>query len=85
MGSKKEKLINRLKSKPKDFKWSELKALLISLGYQEYNAGNTSGSRVRFCLDGKHTIMLHKPHPTPVLKPYQVKQVLEQLIKEGLI
>jgi len=29
--------------------------------------------------------MLHKPHPRPNLKAYQVGQLLEQLEKEGLI
>ena len=85
MGSKKEKLIARLKSKPKDFKWSELKTLLNGFEYQESNTENTSGSRVKFIRDGADSIMLHKPHPTPILKPYQVKQILEQLTKEGLV
>ena len=28
---------------------------------------------------------MHKPHPTPVLKRYQVEQILEFLKKEGLL
>jgi hypothetical protein len=85
MMGKKEKLISRFKSKPKDFTWSELRTLLLSLGYSEFNAGSTSGSRVKFIRENADSIMLHKPHPTPILKPYQVKQILEQLIKERLL
>ena len=44
--SKKEKLINRLKTKPKDFTYNEAKTLLESVGFVESNKGKTSGSRV---------------------------------------
>ena len=43
-----EKLIERLKSKPKDFTYDELKRLLNDYGFVENNKGKTSGSRVRF-------------------------------------
>ena len=46
--SKKEKLINRLKTKPKDFTYNEAKTLLESVGFTESNKGKTSGSRVVF-------------------------------------
>jgi len=42
--AKKDKLLARLFSKPKDFEWSELKALLKGLGFEE--VGGT-GSRVQ--------------------------------------
>ena len=45
---KKEKLINKLKSKPNDFTYSEMKTLLSYLGFIEYNKGKISGSRVIF-------------------------------------
>jgi len=44
--SKKEKLMARLLSKPKDFTFEELIVLLGCLGYTEVNIGKTSGSRV---------------------------------------
>jgi hypothetical protein len=30
-------------------------------------------------------VILHKPHPTPVLKKYQLEQIEETLRAEGLI
>jgi len=46
--SKKEKLLEKLKSKPKDFTYNEAKVILNSLGFVENNKGKTSGSRVTF-------------------------------------
>ena len=76
--SKKEKLIARLLSCPKDFHYDEAKTLLKSLGFTEDNKGRTSGSRVAF-INGDKFIMLHKPHPSGELKLYQVKQLIETL------
>ncbi len=46
--SKKEKEIERLKSKPKDFTYDEVKTILNNIGFFEDNKGRTSGSRVIF-------------------------------------
>lgn len=83
--TKKEKLKDRLLSYPSDFTWDELKKLLLSFGYRESNAGKTSGSRVRFISDVYSPILLHKPHPKPIIKMYMLKQIIEQLKKEGLV
>jgi len=83
--SKREKLIQRFLSKPTDFSWSELKSLLEGLGYEQASSGKTGGSRVKFLHPVKPPIILHKPHPIPVLKRYQVEQILEFLKKEGLV
>lgn len=83
--TKKEKLKERLLSRPTDFTWEELKVLLLSLGYKESNVGKTSGSRVRFVSETYSPILLHKPHPKPVIKMYVLKQIIEQLKKEGLL
>lgn len=82
--SKKEKLIARLLSRPKDFTYNEANTLLCALGFEERSKGKTSGSRVEFVKD-KDTILLHKPHPSGVLKPYQVKQIIETLHTLNLI
>ena len=84
MGQK-EKLISKLKSKPKDFTFEEAQTLMQLLGYRRSDKGKTSGSRVMFVSDGKYPILLHKPHPQKELKPYQVKQLLDNLREEGLL
>ncbi len=81
---KKDKLIQRLKSKPKDFTYDELRALLSYLDYTEDNAGKTSGSAVRFIhARTKAVIRVHKPHPEKTLKLYVINAVLAVLTKEG--
>lgn len=82
--SKKEKLIARLLSRPKDFHYDEAKTLLLQLGFEEKNKGKTSGSRVEFVKDA-NTILLHKPHPSGELKSYQVKQLVDTLNELKLI
>ena len=82
--SKKEKLIEKLKSKPKDFTYDELKSLLNYLEFYEYNKGKTSGSRIKFINKANVKIDLHKPHPNNILKPYQINDVIEVLKKEGI-
>lgn len=82
--SKKEKLIARLLSRPKDFHYDEAKTLLLQLGFEEKNKGKTSGSRVEF-VKGVDTILLHKPHPSGELKSYQVKQLVDTLNELKLI
>ena len=83
---KKEKLIKKLKSVPKDFTFDEAETLLGYLDYSRSNKGRTSGSRVIFTSKNHKTkIMLHKPHPRKELLEYQVKQLIEQLEQEGLL
>lgn len=82
---KKEKLLQKLLSNPKDFRWEELKAVLGIFGYTEEPTGKTGGSRRRFTCEGKKAITFHKPHPKGILKGYQVKIVLETLKKDELI
>ena len=83
--TRKEKLIKRLKSKPKDFTWDETKSLLIGLGFTEVKTGKTGGSRKRFINSSNVVVTLHRPHPRNILKRYQIEQLLELLSAEGLI
>ena len=62
MGQK-EKLIKRLKTKPRDFTFDEAETLLGYLTYSRSNKGKTSGSRVMFTSEQHAPILLHKPHP----------------------
>ncbi len=83
---KKEKLIEKLRSNPKDFTFEEAEALLSFFGYKLHNKGKTSGSRVMFVReDLESKIILHKPHPRKELLTYQIKQLIEALEQEGLI
>ena len=83
---KKEKLIARLKSKPKDFTFEEAETLLGYLSFERSNKGKTSGSRVMFTRTGTSThIVLHKPHPRKELLGYQVQQLIDTLEQEGLL
>lgn len=84
MGQK-EKLIKKLKSRPKDFTFDEAEALLKYFTYSRSNKGRTSGSRVMFVSDEYAPILLHKPHPRKELLDYQIKQLIEILEQEGLI
>lgn len=83
--TKRDKLLQRFKAKPLDFTWDELKSLLAGFGYELAASGRTGGSRVRFIHPELPPIVMHKPHPTPVLKRYQFEQILEFLKKEGLL
>lgn len=83
--SKKEKLILRLKEKPKNFTFEELKTLLNYFGYELLSKGKTSGSRIMFTSSRYGSIMIHKPHGRKELLEYQLKQIIEILTKEGLI
>lgn len=84
MGQK-EKLIEHLKSKPKDFTFNDAETLLGFFDYRRSNKGKTSGSRVMFVSDNHPPIMLHKPHPRKELLAYQVKQLIDILEQEGLL
>lgn len=84
--SKAEKLLKRFLSKPKDFTFDELARLLQGFGYEEIKMGKTSGSRVAFInYETKHIIRLHKPHPRPELKRYQMDNVEDELKSKGII
>jgi len=85
--SKKDKLIERLKNRPKDFTYNEVKTLLQYVGFVENNKGSTSGSRVefRYINGNKYIIRIHKPHPNNIMKTYQINYIIEFLTKMGVI
>ncbi|MBE5902135.1 MAG: type II toxin-antitoxin system HicA family toxin [Lachnospiraceae bacterium] len=81
--SKKEKLIKRLLSRPKDFTFDELEALLGYLDYKLDKKGKTSGSRVAFFKANGKTIILHKPHPGNILNRNYLSDIIKHLKEEG--
>lgn len=78
--SKIDKLILKLKSKPKDFTWSNTIKILNHFGYKELTKkGKTGGSRRKFVDEKKNVIIIHEPHPEKTIKPYVVKLLIEHL------
>lgn len=81
---KREKLINKLLQKPKDFTFDEMESLLLYFGYRLKQSG--TGSGVKFINnESGEVINFHRPHPDGVLKRYVLDQVIEKLRKDGLI
>jgi len=64
---------------PSDFHYDEKVKLLGYFGFEEEKKGKTSGSRVKFVNRQGVPIMLHKPHPSGIMKKYQLKQIREVL------
>lgn len=83
--TKRDKLIERFLSKPKDFSWQELVKLLVGLGYHLAVSGKTGGSRMRFVHELYPPITLHKPHPGSILKRYQIEEIETCLKQEDLL
>jgi len=77
--SRKDKLIKRFLSMPSDFHYDEMVRLLMYYEFYEVRKGKTSGSRVKFENEEGIPIILHKPHPTGLMKLYQLKQIKEVL------
>ena len=83
--SQKDKLIARLLSKPIDFTFAEATSLLKHLGYSVVKAGATSGSRIAFVNESGDYIRFHRPHPSSVLKHYQVEDLISTLRERGAL
>lgn len=83
--TKHNKLITKFLSKPKDFTWNELIKLLNGFNYELAAGGKTGGSRVRFVHENNPPITLHKPHPHPCLKRYQIEAIAAALRQEDLL
>lgn len=80
-----DKLIERLKARPKDFTWNEFARLMRQCGYSEAKHGSSSGSRYKFISESGAVVSMHRPHPRGILKQYQIDQVIEHLEKKGHI
>jgi len=77
--NRRAKLIARFLSLPSDFHYDEVVKLLGYFDFQEVKKGKTVGSRVKFMNAEGVPIMLHKPHPSGIMKYYQLKQIKEVL------
>ena len=84
--SRKDKLIKRFKTLPKDFTFSEVVALLNGFGFVEDNKGKTSGSRIRFYnQDSNVFINFHKPHPSSIMCEAALKDIFNILHDNNFI
>jgi predicted RNA binding protein YcfA (HicA-like mRNA interferase family) len=77
--SRQEKALKRLLSKPTDFTWGELKAVMESLGYEL----KTTGGSGRKFVKPEAAFAIHEPHPYKLLKAYQIRKLIAFLKKEG--
>ena len=81
--SKREKLLQRLQTKPTDFTWDELVTVMEGFGYELKKTGGSSRKFIH--VESKVTWMTHEPHPQNVLKAYQIRDVLSHLKQEKKI
>ena len=84
--NKKDKLLQHFRTLPRDFTFNEMEVLFRSCGFVLNNKGATSGSRVEFINedDGSSYIM-HKPHPSNIIKGYAMRQVYTYLESNGYL
>lgn len=78
--SKLDKARKRLALRPKDYTYTEARYLLLQLGFEEFNKGKTSGSRVKFYRKrDQRIILLHKPHPGDEMSAGAVRDLAARL------
>jgi hypothetical protein len=81
--SKLKKSLRRLANKPADFTWPELVALMSSLGI-ELTTASGSARKFRNPATGQQ-FAIHQPHPSNILKRYQVRDAAQFLQQEGFL
>jgi predicted RNA binding protein YcfA (HicA-like mRNA interferase family) len=80
---RKEKALARLLQAPKDFTWNELHTVMLTFGFALKTTGG-SGRKFIHAETGV-TLFMHEPHPSKVLKAYQVRETIDLLKKEGFV
>lgn len=84
--TKKDKLVKRFLTIPKDFTFDELVSLMNHLGFELENKGKTSGSRVEFInIELELNYFAHKPHPGNIVKTYVLRQLRDFLTDEKIL
>jgi len=82
--SQKEDLLNRIKSKPKDFTVPEMDSLMAKCGCEKKNRGKTSGSAVAYKHLATGSIFkCHLPHPQKEFPAYVIEQAIAFLTGVG--
>jgi len=84
---RKNKLLKRLLSLPKDFTFDEVVAVLAFFHFHEKKTGKTSGSVVKFINEKfiHEPIIFHRPHPQHIVKIYILKSIISCLLRCKLI
>ena len=84
--NKRDKLIKRFKTLPRDFTFDEVESLFMGYGFELKNKGATSGSRIKFYNKADQiAYVMHKPHPTNIIKGYIMRDILNFLLKNNYI
>ena len=84
--NKKEKLIKRFRTLPRDFTFEEVVTLFLGCGFTLENKGATSGSRVKFYNENdQNAYIMHKPHPINIIKGYMMRDILNFLLRNNYI
>ena len=81
--SRQQKALERLLSKPTDFTWPELLSIMTSFNVP-VESGSGSGRRFLSQVKGK-PFHIHQPHPSNILKRYQVLGAIQFLKDEGFL
>ena len=82
--SKQKKLLARLLSKPKDFKWYELTSLLQGLGFELIDDTASSGRKF-YNAEKKLIINLHEPHLKKTILVCYLPGIIRKLKEGGFI
>ena len=78
--TKKDKLLERFLSLPKDFTIDELTTVMNYFGFVVSNQGATSGSRMAYKNEENGDIIrIHRPHPGKNIRPFALKDTLANL------
>jgi predicted RNA binding protein YcfA (HicA-like mRNA interferase family) len=79
--TRKQKLLYRLLSRPRNFSWDEAVAVASACGFELFrNDGSARAFRHR--LSGVK-LYLHEPHPEKILLRYAVDRLIEALRNAG--
>jgi hypothetical protein len=81
--SKLQKAVTRILAKPVDYTWDELLSLMIALGFELRTTGGSG--RKFFDPATKALFFLHEPHPSRILKAYQIRAIIQFLRNERKI
>ena len=84
--NRKDKLVKRFKTLPRDFTFDEVVSLFQSYGFELTNKGATSGSRIKFYnAANQNAYIMHKPHTSNIIKGYIMRDILNFLLKNNYI